>query len=335
MPLIPQVGRSSFRTRSLMAFIMTVLIIGVALHLFPVLWMVSASLKPQHETIKHPGRLIPEEPNIASYRLLFTTHRSATIFRYPMWYYIVNSLIIVCSTVALQIPITLLLAYAVSKLHAGWTKTLLFYFAIGTLMIPGEISTIPRFLLLSHFPWPTRDIPDIPFTDIQMPAVSFIGTYMGVILPSCFNAFNFLLFKGFFDTLPDALFESARLDGASEWRVVVSLLVPLSYPVLMVTTYFAFMAAWNSFFTPYILLMNEQQKWPLSVVIYKLSSFLTGWNVPADVTQASPEQIEMMRQGIGFNALMALSIIETIPLFIIFVIFREQIMKGVRLQGLK
>jgi ABC-type glycerol-3-phosphate transport system permease component len=228
----------------------------------------------------------------------------------------------------------MLLAYAVSRLHVGWSKTFLFYFAIGTLMIPSEISTIPRFLLLSHFPWPTRDIPNIPFTDVVAPSVTFIGSYFGVILPACFNAFNFLLFKGFFDTLPKELFESARLDGASEWRVVVSLLVPLSWPVLMVTTYFAFTATWNSFLTPYIILMNEQEKWPLSVVLYKLSRFLTGWNVP-EAASASPEQMEMMRQGIGFNALMALSVVETIPLFTIFVLFREQIMKGVRLQGLK
>ena len=334
MPLIPQVGRQTPRVRALMLLIMTVLVVGVLLHLFPVLWMVSASMKPTNEIFRDPGQLIPSEPSLASYRLLFETNRSSQVFRFPMWYYIVNSLIIAGSTVALQIPITMLLAYSVSKLHRGWVKQFLFYFAIGTLMIPGEISTIPRFLLLSHFPWPTRDIPDIPFTETAMPSISFIGTYMGVILPAVFNAFNFLLFKGFFETLPDALFESARLDGASEWRIVVSLLVPLSYPVLMVTVYFAFTAAWNSFMTPYILLMNEQHKWPLSVALYKLSQFLTGWSVP-EIGSASREQLEMMRQGIGFNALMALSIIESIPLFAMFVVFREEIMKGVRLQGLK
>jgi ABC-type glycerol-3-phosphate transport system permease component len=334
MPLIPKAGRRSPRTRALLAFIWCVLILGVTLHLFPVLWMVSASFKPTHEIFEDPGRLIPKEPTAASYSLLVNTHRTDRIFRYPMWYYIANSLIIVCSTVALQIPVTMIFAYAVSKLHRGWPKTLLFFFAIGTLMIPQEISTIPRFLLLSHFPWPTRDIPNIPFTGLEAPAVSFIGTYTGVILPACFNAFNFLLFKGFFDTLPNELFESARIDGASEWRMAVSLLMPLSWPVLMVTTYFAFVAAWNSFLTPYILLMNEQSKWPLSVLLYRLARFVSGWN-PPDVVVASPEQIEMMRLGIGFNALMALSVIETIPLFIVFALFREQIMKGVRLQGLK
>lgn len=334
MPLIMPVGRSSLRTRTLFAFIWGVLLLGVAIHLFPFLWMVSASLKPTHEIFEKPGQLIPENPTISSYKLLVTTHRSAMVFRYPMWYYIANSLLIVLSTVGLQIPITMLLAYAVSRLHTGWAKTFLFYFAIGTLMIPSEISTIPRFLLLSHFPWPTRDIPTIPWTGLEAPAISLIGTYLGVILPACFNAFNFLLFKGFFDTLPKELFESARLDGANEWRVVVYMLIPLSFPVLMVTTYFAFTATWNSFLTPYIILMNEQQKWPLSVVLYKLSQFLTGWNLPPEAS-ASPEQMEMARQGIGFNALMAMSVIETIPLFAIFVLFREQIMKGVRLQGLK
>lgn len=336
MPLIPNVGRSHPRQRALLMMIAAVLLLGVVLHLFPVAWMVSASLKPTTEVFRDPGQLLPEHPTIASYRLLLHVGNSGRVdrlFKFPMWYYLYNSLFIAISTVGLQIPITMLLAYSVTRLHRGWTKTLLFYFAIGTLMIPGEISTIPRFLLLSHFPWPTRAIPDIPFTSIQAPSVSFIGSYFGVILPACFNAFNFLLFKGFFETLPNELFESARLDGASEWRVVFSLLVPLAYPVLVVTTYFSFTAAWNSFMTPYIILMADQEKWPLSVVLYKLSGFLTGWNVPEGA--ASAEQAQMMREGVGFNALMAMSIVETIPLFTLFIIFREQIMKGVRLQGLK
>src|SRR5258708_39271560 len=91
----------------------------------------------------------------------------------------------------------------------------LFYFFIGTLMIPGQIAIVPRFLLLSHFPWPSRAIPHIPFTDMAFPSLSFIGTYWGVVLPAAFNAFNFLLLKGFFDTLPTDLMEAARIDGAS------------------------------------------------------------------------------------------------------------------------
>jgi len=334
VPLILEVGRRHRRTRALMLFITSVLVLGILLHLFPVWWMISTSLKPSEEVFRDPGRLWPKHPSLASYKLVFQAGSGDRIFKYPMRVYIVNSLLIACSTVALQIPITMLLAYAVCKLHRGWAQRVLFYFAIGTLMIPGEITTIPRFLLLSHFPWPTRNIPHIPFTDTPMPSFSFIGSYLGVILPACFNAFNFLLFKGFFDTLPNELFESARIDGAGEWRIVWSLIVPLAYPVLVVTTYFSFLAAWNSFLTPYIILMSQQQKWPLCVILYKLSQFLTGWNVP-ETAAANPQQLEMLRQGIGFNALMALSIIETLPLFVLFIIFREHIMKGVRLQGLK
>ena len=96
----------------------------------------------------------------------------------------------------------------------------IFYFFIGTLMIPGQIAIVPRFLLLSHFPWPTRQVPMIPFTDFSFPAFSFVGTYWGVILPAAFSAFNFLLFKGFFDTLPSELIEAARIDGATELQTL-------------------------------------------------------------------------------------------------------------------
>jgi ABC-type maltose transport system permease subunit len=104
-------------------------------------------------------------------------------------------------------------------------------------MIPGEISIVPRFLLLSHFPWPTRDIPEIPFTGAAFPAFSFVGSYWGVILPAAFNAFNFLLFKGFFDTIPDELIDAARMDGASEVNVFTRIMLPLALPIVAVTVY--------------------------------------------------------------------------------------------------
>ena len=97
------------------------------------------------------------------------------------------------------------------------------------------------------------------------------------MLPAAFSAFNFLLFKGFFDTLPTELIEAARLDGASEMTTLRTVMLPLARPVVAVITYFAFTGAWNDFLGPWIMLMSEQGKWPLSVVLYKLQYFLTSW----------------------------------------------------------
>src|SRR5204862_7675094 len=204
----------------------------------------------------------------------------------------------------------------VSKLHMSRPSRILFYFFIGTLMIPGQIAIVPRFLLLSHFPWPSRAVPSIPFTDLMFPSISFVGQYWGVILPAAFSAFNFLLFKGFFDTLPNDLVEAARIDGASEMTALRKIMLPLARPVMAVTGYFAFTGAWNDFMGPWIMLMSEPGKWPLSVVLYKLQYFLMNWQ-PSQGSM-DPTAQRLLISGIGFNALMAISVIESIPMFIAF-----------------
>jgi multiple sugar transport system permease protein len=318
VPLIPQVGRKRLKSRLQLNGIAVFLWFGVLLHLFPVVWMISASLKSTAEIFDQPFRLWPEHPNAASYRLLFASitptgfNLSTDVFRYPMQVYLQNSLFIAALTVLIQIPITAMAAYAVSKLHAPRTAKWLFFFFIGTLMVPGQIAIVPRFLLLSHFPWPTRDVPMIPFTDVAFPAISFVGTYWGVILPAAFNAFNFLLFKGFFDTLPTDVIEAARIDGASELTTLRVVMLPLARPVVAVTTYFAFTSAWNDFLGPWIMLMSEQGKWPLSVVLYKLQFFLTSWQ-PSQGSM-DPAVQTLISSGVGFNALMALAVVESIQI---------------------
>ncbi len=339
MPLIPQVGRKRFKVRLLLVAIASFLWLGVLLHLFPVAWMISASMKPTMEIFKYPFRLIPKEPTFASYKLLATTINpngqalAVDVFRYPLHVYLQNSLKIAFMTVALQLPITAMAAYAVSKLHSKKAAKWLFFFFMGTLMIPGQIAIVPRFLLLSHFPWPTRNIPHLPFTDLLLPSFSFIGTYWGVVLPAVFNAFNFLLFKGFFDTLPTELIEAARMDGASELHTLRAIMLPLARPVIAVTGYFTFTGAWNDFLGPWIILMSEQGKWPLSVATYKLQAILTNWQ-PSQGGM-DPAAQALIASGVGYNALMALAVVESIPIFIAFIIFREQLMRGIQIAGLK
>ena len=289
MPLIPIVGRKRPGVRFQMSAIAALLWAGVLLHLLPVLWMLSASLKPTQEIFDQPFRLIPQHPSLASYRLLTTAvnagayNLDTSVFRYPFGTYLSNSLLLAFLTVALQIPITAMAAYAVSKLHSPRTARALFYFFIGTLMIPGQIAVVPRFLLLSHFPWPSRVIPHLPFTHLALPSFSLVGTYWGVALPAAFSAFNFLLLKGFFDTLPASTIEASRIDGASELTILRAVVLPMARPVVAVTTYFAFTGAWNDFLGPWIILMSEQGKWPISVVLYQDA-------VAADELAAEPGQ---------------------------------------------
>ncbi len=341
MPLIPQIGRKHIRVRTLLFCITGFLWVGVAMHLFPFWWMISTSLKTTMELFTNPAGFIPKEVSFASYKLLFSTLTGSkmaaaggglALFKYPMTLYIKNSFILAIGVLSVQIPVTLVLAYATSRLHTPRTRTIIFFICVSTMMIPYQVKMVPSFLLLSHFPWPTDYVPNIPFTDLKFPSYSFVGSLWGVILPVTFNGYNFLILKGFFDTIDKEYIEAARIDGCGEFTIITQIILPLARPVIAFTCYTAFISAWNNFMGPWIILQNDQEKWPLAVIIYHLQAFLTS----NSSSQATSDAAEAMRAaGAGYNALMAMAIIECIPVLMLFIFFREQIMKGVKMKGLK
>ena len=327
MPLITPVGRKRWRVRVLLISIGGALWLGVILHLFPFYWTLITSLKSPYECYRFPPTWWPEKINPIGYTILFQGY-IWSIMDYSLTVYIKNSFIITGGIMAIQIPVCALVAYALSKLHRPRWNRILFLYLIGPMLVPQAISLIPLFLLLHHFPFATRHIPNIPFTSIPFPSISFINTYWAVILPSCYSAFNVLLFKGFFDGIPDELINAARLDGASELGIFGRIILPLSKPVFAVVSYFTFSAAYNSFFLPLIMLREE--KFPLPVLMQKIQSIIFSYAKPTTDTSHNLAYI-----GIGQNALMAIAIIQSIPVFIMFIIFREQLMKGIKLRGFK
>jgi len=329
MPLIAKVGREHLRVRFLIIVITVFLWIGIFLHLFPVWWMFTTSIKPVGEIFKFPPTIWPKNPNFNIYRLIF--YLSDTIWGgYPIFMYIKNSFIMTGGIMVMQIPLTALLAYALSKLSSPRWGRILFLFCIGTMVVPAQISFVPHFLLIRHFPFPTMSVPNIPLINIPFPTYDFMNTYWAVILPGVYNAFNILLFKGFFDGIPDELINAARLDGASEFGIFRRIILPVSKPVFAVVAYFTFSGAWNNFMWP-LLVIQDTKLYPLSVYIYKFQDYLM-YHEPG---LEGPQERAFAEAGIGYNGLMAVSIIESIPVFIMFLIFREYLMTGIRLRGFK
>jgi len=331
MPLIAKVGRQKGKVRLLMGLITVFLWTGIFLHLFPVWWMITTSIKPFAEIYQFPPSLWPRNPTFVPYKLIFQlTVGTLGPLEYPVYVYLKNSCIITGAVLGIQIPVTSLLAYAISKLYGHRWNRLLFLYCIGTLMIPASVALVPSYLIIQHFPFPTRHIPMIPFTNIRFPSINFLNTYWAVILPSCYGAFNFLLFKGFFDGIPNELINAARLDGSSEIGIFRRIVLPLSRPVFAVTSYFTFAGVWNSFLWP-LMVLQKNKLYPLSVLIYKFQAALQG-PVTKPVDEVSRR---LLASGIGVNGLMVIAIIESIPVFIMFVIFREELMKGIKLRGFK
>ena len=289
----------------------------------------------RNEIFTNPVGLFPEKLSLASYQLMFGTLSGSKmlggqLFQHSLTVYIRNSFIIALGEVLLQVPVVVGLAYACARLHTPRVRKVIFYFAIATMMLPGTVKLVPNFLLLTHFPWPTDHVPSV--MGVALPSVSLVGSFTGVIIPGMFSGFNFLILKSFFDGIDKEYLEAARLDGAKELDILILIMLPLSRPVIAYVCYTTFCGGWNSFMGPWIILQSEPDKWPLSVIMMQLVQSLTatgaasGANTAADALRAS---------GAGYNALMGIALIESLPIVALFIFFREQIMKGVKLQGLK
>jgi len=163
---------------------------------------------------------------------------------------------------------------------------------------------------MQSFPLPT-----IPFTSIKLPGVNLMNTYFALVLPHSAWAFSILLFRGFFDQLPDELFQAARIDGAGEWNIFWSLVLPLSGPIYATMTIFTFMAVWAEFLWPY-LVANKQAMWTLSISLFYQSG--AGGSSGGDAKVS-----------------MALALIAAIPPLFIFSFFQRYLVRGIAMTGLK
>lgn len=337
MSLFPVVGRNQPRLRLAWWSVTILLIIGVILHLIPFFIMISTSLKPAAEAMSMPPTIWPENPTLVAWQLIWNiSDIGKSVLAQPLSRYFLNSLIMTFGTIFLSIPITSLAAYASSKLIKGRVSRPLFIFFIGTLMLPGIVTLIPSFLLTRNFPFPLPVAPTIPGTEMAFPTLSIWNTYWAVILPAGFSAANFLLFKGFFDGIPDSIINAARVDGGSEFNIFRRIILPMSLPVYAVTTYFTFSAVWDSYLWPLVVIQDSSIA-PLTLAIRRISDAFSyaGTTNAMTAVGASTAIQPLIDQGLSWNGLMVLGLLQAIPVFLFFIVAREYLLKGVRIQGLK
>ncbi|MFO7170678.1 MAG: carbohydrate ABC transporter permease [Chloroflexota bacterium] len=343
MALFPKVGREQPSLRLPYWLVVTFLCLGVLLHLFPFYYMLVLSVTPARETLSTTPVLWPQEPTGAAWRLVFdvvtrssTNQQARDLMPHPMSVYLINSLVMAFGTLALSLPITSLAAYANSKLQQGRGARWWFLFFIGTLMVPMAVTLIPSFLLTRNFPFPLPQPPNIPGTNTPFPVIRIWDTPWAVIIPGVFNAFNFLLFKGFFDTIPNSIIQAARVDGGSEFNIFRRIVFPMSVPVYAVAAWLQFGAVWDSYLWP-LVVFQSPEKIPTSVAIANLMNrfIQAGTTTPEQAYARNEAMREIMEAGLSWNGLMVLGLLQTIPIFIMFIICREYLLRGIRLRGLK
>ena len=194
----------------------------------------------------------------------------------------------------LQLAVDVSAAYALSKLRPVFGKLVLGAMLL-TLMIPPMVMLLPAYLTV-------RDLP--------MFGWDLLNTPWAIWLPAAANGFNIFLLKRFFDSIPTELLEAAEIDGASASRILWSVVLPVSRPILGVVSIFAVVNVWKDFVWP-LLVMPDTERMPMSVGIAQLS-------------QQMPQ-----------NVLIAALVIASIPAIIVFFVFQRNIMAGLTAGGLK
>lgn len=216
----------------------------------PFLWMLGTSLKAPHEIFQYPPRWVPEVPQWQNYgevtRVL------------PFGRYFLNSTIVALSVTLLQLVICSMAAYAFARLRFP-ARDWLFLTYLAALMIPGQITLIPRFLLMRELDW--------------------FNTYQALILPFAFSSFGTFLLRQYFMTLPRELEEAARIDGASYFQCYRLVALPLARPALAALAIFTFIDQWNSFLWPLIVTTKREMQ-TLTVGLNTLrGEFNTAWQL--------------------------------------------------------
>lgn len=210
-------------------FSFAVLLLFSLLMIVPFVWMLSTSLKPTPEIFLFPPTLLPRDWTLRHYKELFGSLR----FLNP----ILNSIFVSVTVTLFSTVFASMTGFAFAK-FAFRGKKALFSLCLATLMIPGQMTIIPVFILLKYLGW--------------------INTYQGLIVPPLANAFAIFFMRQFLMKQPNELIEAARLDGLSDIRIFFSVILPMARPALFTLSILTFTGTWNAFLWPLIVATDEK-----------------------------------------------------------------------------
>ena len=266
--------------------IYTLLTIWALFVLFPFYWMVLTSFKSYGA---YNAEWIPQlytlSPTLESYTTAFT--------QVPLWKYFTNTLIFTLATTALMLVVTVLAAFAFSRLRFKG-RDLVFTLFLALMMIPSELVVITNYVTITN--WDMRN------------------TFAGLILPSVTSVFYIYLLRENFSQIPDELYYAAKVDGTSDLKYLCKVMVPICKPTIITITILKVIECWNSFIWPR-LVADEQSHFLVSSGIQQIRESGFGReNIPA---------------------MMAAVCAVSLPLIVLFLIFRKKIMAGVARGGTK
>jgi multiple sugar transport system permease protein len=261
----------------------TLLITGAILSLVPIIWMVSASLMPTGEASTFPPRLFPSTVTFSHYYDLFT--------RLSLGRYLFNSAFIAIVVTGLSLIINAMAGYAFAKLRFRG-RDQVFRTLSAALVLPVQVSMLPLFLLLKN--------------------MGLVNTYWGVIIPGLASIFGIFLIRQYAISIPDEMLDAARVDGASEMRIFWSIVIPGILPILATLAIWTFLATWNDFMWPLIVLSDESH-----------------YTLPVALANLAGEHVQ------DTELMMAGSVITVIPVMLVFLFLQRYYIQGVMAGSVK
>lgn len=259
------------------------LIAGAALTVAPLLWMLSASFMPAGQANTSPPPLLPSHPTFEHYAQLFSHLNLARSFA--------NSLLVSVLGTLCTLVTSSMAGYAFAKLKFPGREGL-FRLLLTAMLVPAQVGMLPLFLMLK--------------------SMGLVNSYAGVLVPWLASVFGVFLVRQYALAIPDDLLNSARLDGAGEWRIYRSIVLPNLAPVLATLAVFVFMSSWNDFLWPLVVLSDER-RFTLPVAL----ASLVGEHV---------QDTELMMAG---------AVVTVLPVLLVFVILQRWYIRGVMAGSVK
>ncbi len=271
-------------TRKVKGILRYVLLVVLAMFfLFPIYWMFVSSLKSPSEIFAFPPKLIPENPVWSNYTKVFS--------QVPFARYMLNTFFVASVVTIVALLLHSMAAYSLARLkYPG--RNLLFILVISTLMIPFSAILIPLFLIVRNFGW--------------------IDSYRGLIIPAIPHAFGIFFLRQFYLGFPRELEEAAIIDGSGLVRVFFKIVLPLSKPVLSALAVFFFLANWNSFMWPLVIINSPEMR----TVQLGIAQYGGEYNNPWAIQLAA-------------------CTVALIPTLIVFVVLQKQLMQSIKMTGMK
>ena len=271
------------RSSILKFLIYTLLVFLSAVFLMPIVWVIFSSFKPAGELFTWPPTLLGRNPSLDNYTQAFAAGD------FGRWF--LNTVVVSVLATVLTVIVNIMAGYVFAK-YEFKGKKLLFGMVMVTLMIPLEVIMIPIFKVIV--------------------STHMYNNLWGLIIPAVASPTAVFLVKQYYEPIPDALMEAARIDGASEMQILMRIMLPLAKPIISVLCIFSFMWRWNDYLWPK-LVINSKTNYTLQLALANFSG----------------------EYSVDWSSLLAMSVISMIPVLVVFLTLQKYIIGGMTAGGVK